>query len=135
VRLSIRVSLPWIAAGALMLAACYEQPALAPQRPLRCTITSSKMSDECPKGYACQGGVCAPTSCQHNSNCPPGLMCTNSGCVLPPDGGQFDAEIQIPASRDAVVLEAGLGDAAPGASDAEADAPVADAPVIDGGQD
>jgi hypothetical protein len=119
---------PWIVIGALLLAACYQQPALSPQRPLRCSPSETR--DECPKGYACQGGVCGPTSCQHSTDCPAGLSCTNRGCVLPPDAGDADGGLQIPADRDANALEVGIPDVAP-APEAGVDAPA----LVDGGQD
>jgi hypothetical protein len=110
-----------------MLVACYQQPVLSPQRPLRCN--PSAKTDECPKGYACQAGVCGPTSCSHMSDCPAGLSCTNRGCVAPPDGGEADGGIQIPNVPDAEALEAG----APEDGQVAPDSPVTLTP--DGGQD
>jgi hypothetical protein len=109
---------------ALVFSACYQQPALSPQRPLGCT--SSEAKGECPKGYSCIANqVCAPDSCKRNEDCPAGLACTNRGCVIPPDGGGNDgSRIQIPP-------EAGV-DADVTAADAAA---FPDAPALaDGGQ-
>lgn len=122
-RLGLPAFFPGIFAVSLLMA-CYSQPALSPQRPLHCTV--SKMSDECPKGYACQGGLCGPTSCEHTIDCPIGLLCTNRGCVLPPDAGEPDGSFQIPNGRDG-------GPDAVERLDVE---PAPDAPaVVDGGQD
>jgi hypothetical protein len=110
----------------VMFAACYQQPVLSPQRPLQCTL-SQQMTDECPKGYACQGGVCGPTSCQHTADCPTGLSCTNRGCVVLADGGQPDGPIQLPYDRDASSPESSVVDLLP--------APDALPVVVDGGQD
>lgn len=106
--------------------ACYEQPPLSPQRPLHCTVT--KDTDDCPKGYACQGGLCGPTACQHTTDCPVGLLCTSRGCIVPPDAAVSDSAIQIPNGRDGGPDEGTTIDAEPAAPDA---------PVLleDGGQD
>jgi hypothetical protein len=115
-----------------MLAGCYTQPPLDPKRPLRCTVTAttdkvSDTADECPKGYACQAGVCGPTSCERTSECPAPLSCTNRGCVALGDGGAADVGIQIPNVPDGGEPDGGIADVA-----LPSDVP---AVTIDGGQD
>jgi hypothetical protein len=88
--------------------------------------------DECPKGYACQGGICGPTSCSRNSDCPAGLSCTNRGCVSPPpvDAGDVDGNYQLPNEFDGGGPEIRVPDVA-AAADAILDAPA----FVDGGQE
>jgi hypothetical protein len=86
----VRLESSWIALASLLCLACYEQPTLSPQRPLRCL--SSQGVRECPNGFACIADrVCAPVFCERNEDCPSGLSCTGRGCVLLGDGGEPDA--------------------------------------------
>jgi hypothetical protein len=121
-----------MAVAATLFLACYQQPELSPQRPLRCT--SSQAKGECPKGFACIADrVCAPTSCESNADCPQGLACTSRGCVVPPDGGEGDAAGGLlPGPVDGSALEAGGAEAGFEAAMAP-DAPPRSSP--DGGQD
>jgi hypothetical protein len=107
-----------MAAAAMVLAACYQQPIISPQRPLSCTSSSDK--GECPKGFSCVADrVCAPNSCQDNDDCPAGLSCTSRGCVIASDGGaRGDGAIQIPELPDG----GGSNDAGAGNSDGGATA-------------
>ena len=105
----MRILRPLTIAGLLLISACYQQPVISPQRPLRCNPAEAK--SECPKGLTCVPiGVCAPNSCQKNEDCPVGLACSSRGCVLPGDGGVGDAgAIQIPVLPDASqALDSGL---------------------------
>ena len=114
----------------MALAGCYQQPALPPDRPLRCS--DSDAADECPSGYVCVAGrECALRSCRNNADCPSDLVCSqNRGCVLP--GGPPDQDVGISAPGlmldgrgDDVVTDGGLG----GGQTRAVDAPV----IPDGG--
>jgi hypothetical protein len=95
----VRLLLSWAIAGALLISACYQQPAISPQRPLRCNPAEAK--GQCPKGFSCVAiGVCAPQSCAKDEDCPAGLDCTSRGCVIPADGGAGDGGLQIPVLPD-----------------------------------
>jgi hypothetical protein len=109
----VRILRPLTIAGLLLISACYQQPVISPQRPLRCTPNETR--SECPKGLTCvlggcapgtrltcvPTGVCAPNSCQKDQDCPVGLACSSRGCVALPDGGAGDSAIQIPVLPDA----------------------------------
>jgi hypothetical protein len=84
----VRLSSPaW--AAFLFLVACYQQPALSPQSPLRCDRAVAE--GECPSGYTCSVlSVCAPESCRADSECPVGLGCVSRVCAPAVDGGTRD---------------------------------------------
>jgi hypothetical protein len=131
VRTSGLLTIAWV----LLISACYQQPVISPQRPLRCTPSETK--SECPKGFTCAAsGVCAASSCQKTEDCPAGLACTSRGCVLVPDGGLGDAPpIQIPVPPDGapridVLPPPDFGAPAP---DLGAPAPDVATPTFDGG--
>jgi hypothetical protein len=124
----VRLFLLTTIAGALLISACYSQPVISPQRPLRCHPAEEK--GQCPKGFACSAiGVCAPQSCQKNEECPAGLVCTSRGCTPPPDAGA-DGAIQIPDLPDGAVKPSDIDGAAP---DVAPPSEVA-APLLDGGE-
>jgi hypothetical protein len=111
----VRLFLPLTIAGALLISACYQQPLISPQRPLRCNPAEEK--GQCPKGFTCSViGVCAPQSCQKNEDCPAGLSCTNRGCVPAADGGA-DGSFQIPVLPDGAPRP--TGDAGGGSPEVE----------------
>ncbi|HXU81353.1 MAG TPA: hypothetical protein VN914_08145 [Polyangia bacterium] len=124
----MRHFLAWAIAGALLISACYQQPVISPQRPLRCDPAEEK--GQCPKGFTCAViGVCAPQSCSKDDDCPLGLSCSNRGCVPAPDGGAGDGSIQIPVLPDGAQRPDFGGDDAVVTPDL-----AADASMPDGGQ-
>ena len=127
----MRLFLPSLFAGALLISACYQQPAISPGKPLRCSPAVEK--GQCPKGFTCASiGVCAAQSCSKNEDCPAGLTCSSRGCVVAPDGGAGDGAIQIPVLPDGASLpDVGPEDAAP----LPADLSGSGASLPDGGQD
>ena len=140
----MRISRPLAIAWVLLISACYQQPVISPQRPLRCTPGETRT--ECPKGLTCvlggcapgtlltcvPTGVCAPNSCQKDQDCPLGLTCSNRGCVAAPDGGGGDAPpLQIPTIPGA--LDGSSLPDATGPGDAAAAAPDLSTATNDGG--
>jgi hypothetical protein len=126
----VRLFLLTTIAGALLISACYSQPVISPQRPLRCKPVD--LTTQCPKGFSCSiVGVCAPQSCQRNEDCPAGLACTSRGCAPPPDAGG-DGAIQIPDLPDAAVNPTDTDGATPDVSPLPT--PDAATPLLDGGQ-
>jgi len=124
----VRLLRPLTIAG-LLLSACYQQPVISPQRPLRCT--PGEMKAQCPKGFTCVApGVCAANSCQEHDDCPTGLVCSSRGCVTVPDGGAGDAPpIQIPDPFDGSAVP----DAGAATPDAAAPSPDLSISTPDGG--
>lgn len=116
----------------LLLSACYTQPALTPQSPLRCDLAASK--GECPAGYSCvTGGVCAPSICRADVECPGGFVCAGRVCVMGNDGGTRDG-----ATADLLVPPGGFdgnGAEANGVGPADTATPVDSASLPDGGRD
>jgi hypothetical protein len=121
----VRIARPLTIAWVLLISACYQQPVISPQRPLKCNPAETK--SECPKGYTCVPiGVCAPNSCQKDEDCPAHLTCSNRGCVAAPDGGAGDGSIQIPVLPDGgspIDGESGPDSLAPAPADAAAASP------------
>jgi hypothetical protein len=77
----------------LMLASCYQQPAIPRDKPLACTGNEDD-PDDCPAGFRCVAAqVCANRTCTRDEECPIGLVCDErTGCDLPaPDAGGGDA--------------------------------------------
>jgi hypothetical protein len=102
----VRLFSPSLILGALLISACYQQPVISPQRPLRCNPAEEK--GQCPKGFTCAViGVCAAQSCQRNEDCPAGLTCSSRGCVVAGDAGAGDGAMQVPVPLDGATPPAG----------------------------
>lgn len=76
--------------GVALFAACYQQPQLSRNQPLKC---SGDASNDCPAGFQCVVGVCASKACKSDLDCPVNLVCGPRGCLLPGppgDGGALE---------------------------------------------
>jgi hypothetical protein len=99
------VLLVFLSAIAVGGAACYQQPPIPRDKPLRC---SSQQEGECPVGFRCIAlGLCANINCASDDDCPRGLVCTErTGCDLAGDAGTDGGD-----GGDGGLLPGGGGDA------------------------
>jgi hypothetical protein len=98
-----------LGAGLLLgTGACYESPAVPPDRPLTCTGGDVRL--DCPATASCINGICVRRLCQADNECPTGYICGQGRCAVRlPDGA-----VSRPDDAEGIIIlrpaDAGQGD-------------------------